>query len=144
MPVDEGRHGPRRIPEDRSEGFGERLLGQLLDRSHELPPQLIAPLVAEEVARIGGRDVSVRLQDYALITLVPLPGRGLTVGEPIAIDGSPEGEAFLGRRMVEESQADGVRVHVPLVMVLTRSACCRSPWIPWARTTVGSCGDSRP
>ncbi|MEU0070924.1 PP2C family protein-serine/threonine phosphatase [Streptomyces sp. NPDC006332] len=113
--MDERRHGPGRIPEDRSEGFGERLLGQLLDRSHELPPQLIAPLVAEEVARIGGRDVSIHLQDYALITLVPLPGRGLTVGAPIALDGSPEGYAFLGRRMVEEVQGDGVRAHVPLV-----------------------------
>ncbi|GAA4341178.1 PP2C family protein-serine/threonine phosphatase [Streptomyces venetus] len=116
--MDERRHGPRpprRIPEDRSEGFGERLLGQLLDRSHELPPQLIAPLVAEEVARIGGRDVSIHFQDYALITLVPLPGRGLKVGDPVALDGSPEGYAFLGRRMVEESQADGVRVYVPLV-----------------------------
>ncbi|MFA1543456.1 hypothetical protein [Actinomadura monticuli] len=40
---------------DRSEGFGERLLGQLLDRAHEMPPQLIAPLVAEEVRAIGGR-----------------------------------------------------------------------------------------
>ena len=50
---------------DRSEGFGERLLGQLLDRAHEMPPQLIAPLVAEEVRAIGGRDVSILLQDYA-------------------------------------------------------------------------------
>ncbi|EFL32386.1 protein serine/threonine phosphatase [Streptomyces viridochromogenes DSM 40736] len=113
--MDERRIGPRRVPEDRSEGFGERLLGQMLDRSHELPPQLIAPLVAEEVARIGGRDVSIHLQDYALSKLVPLRGRRLTAGEPPAIDGSPEGDAFLGRRMVEESQADGLRVHVPLV-----------------------------
>ena len=50
---------------DRSEGFGERLLGLLLDRARLLPPQLIAPLIAEEVARIGGRDVSILLQDYA-------------------------------------------------------------------------------
>ncbi|MGW1507511.1 serine/threonine-protein phosphatase, partial [Streptomyces mirabilis] len=56
---------------DRSEGFGERLLGLLLDRARLLPPQLIAPLVAEEVARIGGRDVSILLQDYAQELLVP-------------------------------------------------------------------------
>ena len=61
---------------DRSEGFGERLLGVLLDRAHEMPPQLIAPLVAEEVARVGGRDVSILLQDYDQLVLVPLPGRG--------------------------------------------------------------------
>lgn len=49
--------------EDRSEGFGERLLGTLIDRAHEMPPQLIAPLVAEVIAVIGGRDVTVLLQD---------------------------------------------------------------------------------
>jgi hypothetical protein len=39
------------------------VLGILLDRAHEMPPDLIAPLVAEEAARIGGRDVSILLQD---------------------------------------------------------------------------------
>ncbi|MFE4720327.1 serine/threonine-protein phosphatase, partial [Streptomyces sp. NPDC056728] len=67
---------------DRSEGFGERLLGVLLDRARLLPPQLIAPLVAEEVARIGGRDVSILLQDYAQEVLVPLPGKKLHVSQP--------------------------------------------------------------
>nr|WP_240968405.1 PP2C family protein-serine/threonine phosphatase [Streptomyces sp. HNM0575] len=100
---------------DRSEGFGERLLGQLLDRSHQMPPQLIPPLVAEEAARIGGRDVSIHLQDYGQSTLVPLRGRGLTAGEPLPVDASPAGEAFLARRMVEEWRTDGLRVHVPLV-----------------------------
>lgn len=33
------------------------------------------------VAAIGGRDISILLQDYAQLTLVPLPGRGLTGGE---------------------------------------------------------------
>src|SRR6202035_2882952 len=44
-----------RVTVDRSEGFGERLLGAMIDRAHEMPPQLIAPLVAEEIAAIGGR-----------------------------------------------------------------------------------------
>ena len=42
---------PGKATVDRSEGFGERLLGVLLDRAHEMPPQLIAPLVAEEVGQ---------------------------------------------------------------------------------------------
>jgi hypothetical protein len=66
-------HGPAAV--DRSEGFGERLI----DRAHEMPPQLIAPLVAEVIAVIGGRDVTVLLQDYDQLTLVPLPGRSLLV-----------------------------------------------------------------
>ncbi|MGP4109475.1 PP2C family protein-serine/threonine phosphatase [Streptomyces sp. 4N509B] len=112
---------------DRSEGFGERLLGVLLDRAHEMPPQLIAPLIAEEVARVGGRDVSILLQDYAQLLLVPLSGRGLVVGEPEHIGDSHAGTAFLRGATVEVPEAGGVRMYLPLldgsdqvgVMVLT-------------------------
>jgi serine phosphatase RsbU (regulator of sigma subunit) len=100
---------------DRSEGFGERLLGVLLDRAHEMPPQLIAPLVAEEVARIGGREVSILLQDYAQELLVPLPGRGLLVGEAMPVDDSPAGTASLRVTPLECPQSDGVRVYLPLL-----------------------------
>ncbi|WP_329172361.1 PP2C family protein-serine/threonine phosphatase [Streptomyces sp. NBC_01477] len=122
--------GRRRVAdprEDRSEGFGERLLGVLLDRAHEMPPQLIAPLVAEEVGRIGGREVSILLQDYEQLLLVPLPGRRLTIAGPEPVVGSPAGESFLHRRTVEVAEAGGVRMYLPLldgsdqigVMVLT-------------------------
>ncbi|WP_243719783.1 PP2C family protein-serine/threonine phosphatase [Actinomadura sp. KC06] len=100
---------------DRSEGFGERLLGQLLDRAHEMPPQLIAPLVAEEVHAIGGRDVSILLQDYAQLTLVSLPGRGLKETEPVPLVGSLAGQAFLTETAVEHAEADGVRMFLPLL-----------------------------
>lgn len=100
---------------DRSEGFGERLLGAMIDRAHEMPPQLIAPLVAEEISNIGGRDVSVLLQDYEQLTLLPLPGRGLLVGQPEPIDGSIAGRAFLSDDMVEQAVPGGLRVFVPLL-----------------------------
>ncbi|MDP9075580.1 MAG: serine/threonine-protein phosphatase [Actinomycetota bacterium] len=100
---------------DRSEGFGERLLGTLIDRAHEMPPQLIAPLVAEEIAAIGGRDVTVLLQDYDQVTLMPLPGRCLLVGQPEAIDGTVAGRAFLGDELVEQAVPGGVRLFVPLL-----------------------------
>ncbi|WP_369386447.1 PP2C family protein-serine/threonine phosphatase [Streptomyces sp. CG1] len=100
---------------DRSEGFGERLLGLLLDRARLMPPQLIAPLIAEEVARIGGRDVSILLQDYAQELLVPLPGRQLHVSQPEPVDGSPAGRAFLRAEIVEVPQAHGVRMYLPLL-----------------------------
>ncbi|MFI5679007.1 PP2C family protein-serine/threonine phosphatase [Streptomyces cellulosae] len=111
----EGERQPDRAVPDRSEGFGERLLGVLLDRAHEMPPALIAPLIAEEVARVGGRKVSVLLQDYAQEVLVALPGSGLHVGEPEVIGGSPAGEAFLRMVPVEVPQADGVRMYLPLL-----------------------------
>lgn len=100
---------------DRSEGFGERLLGALIDRAHQMPPQLIAPLVAEEIAAIGGRDVTVFLQDYEQLVLIPLPGRRLLVGESEPIDGSLAGRAFVGDEMVEQAVGDGVRVFAPLL-----------------------------
>lgn len=100
---------------DRSEGFGERLLGMLIDRAHEMPPQLIAPLVAEEMGVIGGRDVTVLLQDYDQVMLMPLPGRGLLVETAVPIDGSLAGRAFLGDGLVEEVIEGGIRVFVPLL-----------------------------
>lgn len=113
--MDRGGSDNRRVGVDLSEGFGERLLGQLLDRAHEMPPQLIAPLVAEEVRRIGGWEVSILLQDYEQLVLVPLRGRGLVVGEAVPIDDSRAGEAFLRLRAVEEVLDDGVRMYLPLL-----------------------------
>ncbi|MCF3132055.1 PP2C family protein-serine/threonine phosphatase [Streptomyces olivochromogenes] len=101
---------------DRSEGFGERLLGLLLDRARLLPPQMIAPLIAEGVARIGGRDVSILLQDYAQELLVPLPGTKLHVAQPEPVTDSPAGRAFLRGDRVEVPQASGgVRIYLPLL-----------------------------
>jgi hypothetical protein len=102
---------------DRSEGFGERLLGLLLERARLMPPQLIAPLVAEEVARIGGRHVSILLQDYAQELLVPLPGQKLHVGEPEPVVDSPAGRSFLHGDVVEVPQdgGRGVRMYLPLL-----------------------------
>jgi serine phosphatase RsbU (regulator of sigma subunit) len=101
---------------ERPEGAGERLLGALLDRDHQMPPQLIAPLVAQEAARIGGRDVCIWLQDYGQRMLRPLPGMRLAAGEsPEPIDGSPAGRAFLRMTVVEEQRDDGVRMYLPLL-----------------------------
>ncbi|MGW0698306.1 PP2C family protein-serine/threonine phosphatase [Streptomyces sp. NPDC002867] len=111
----EGDRQPSKDTVDRSEGFGERLLGVLLDRAHEMPPQLIAPLIAEEVARVGGRDISILLQDYAQLLLVPLPGRRLTLSGPEPIGESHAGTAFLRAIPVEVPQADGVRMYLPLL-----------------------------
>jgi serine phosphatase RsbU (regulator of sigma subunit) len=108
------RHA-RKVAVDRSEGFGERLLGALLDRAHQMPPQLIAPLVAEEAARIGGRDVCILLQDYGQRMLRPLPGRRLVAGEPEPVGDSAAGQAFLRMTAVEEQRDDGVRMYLPLL-----------------------------
>ncbi|KDN84613.1 phosphatase [Kitasatospora cheerisanensis KCTC 2395] len=75
---------------------------------------MIAPLVADAVRRFGGRDPVLLLQDYGQLVLAPLHGQGMTAGEPVPIDASPAGEAFLRGVPVEEPQEDGVRVYLPL------------------------------
>lgn len=108
---------------DRSEGFGERLLGLLLDRAPHLPPQLIAPLIAEEVGKVGGRDVSILLQDYAQELLVPLPGRKLHVSQPEPVIDSAAGRAFLRGEIVEVPLArGGVRMYLRCWTAATRWA----------------------
>jgi serine phosphatase RsbU (regulator of sigma subunit) len=87
----------------------------MIERAHQMPPQLIAPLVAELLGAIGGRDVTVYLQDYTQITLVPLTGTGLVVGDAQPLDDSPAGEAFLGDEMAEMVVDGGVRMFIPLL-----------------------------
>ncbi|MFG2666403.1 PP2C family protein-serine/threonine phosphatase [Streptomyces sp. NPDC048387] len=100
---------------DRSESFGEGLLGTILDRAHELPPHLVGLVVAGTVGRLGGRNPQILLQDYGQQRLVPLLAEGLTGGEPLSIDGSDAGRCFLTSLPAEAATADGVRVHVPLL-----------------------------
>ena len=95
---------------DRSEGFGERLLGSLLDRAHEMPPHMIAPLIEQEIAIIGGRDVEVLLQDYDQMTLVPLAAGPLLARGPQPIDESLAGQAFRTDMLVERPEGEGVRL----------------------------------
>jgi serine phosphatase RsbU (regulator of sigma subunit) len=109
----EGRD--ERSATDRTEGFGERLLGSLLDRAHTMPPQLIAPLIAQEISAIGGRVVTVLLQDYDQMTLVPLPGEGLVTGEVQPIDDSLAGLAFQTDKIIERPWGAVVRLYIPLL-----------------------------
>ena len=99
----------------RAESLGERILGSLLDRAHLMPPRLVGPLVAQEIASIGGTDVSIYLQDYDHTTLQPLAGPGLT-GEAVPIDDSLAGRAFRSDTRQEEEQADGsIRMYLPML-----------------------------
>ncbi|MFE0701894.1 PP2C family protein-serine/threonine phosphatase [Streptomyces sp. NPDC058872] len=100
---------------DRSESFGEMLLGRLLDHAHVLPPDRVGRVLADVVARIGGREAQILLQDYGQQRLVPLAGEGLEGGDPLPIDGSEAGRCFLTARPVEVALAEGVRIHVPLL-----------------------------
>ncbi|MCF6506272.1 serine/threonine-protein phosphatase [Blastococcus sp. MG754426] len=99
----------------REESLGERVLGSLLDRAHLIPPRLVGPLVAQELAGLGCRDVAIHLQDYDQRTLQPLRGRGLHA-EVLPIDGSAAGRAFATEQPVETDEGGGaVRLHLPML-----------------------------
>jgi hypothetical protein len=98
----------------RRESLGERLLGSLLDRAHLMAPRLVGPLVAQEIAAMGGSDVAIYLQDFEHSVLRPLQGAGLT-GEPAPIDDSPAGTAFRTDTPCEIRQPDGVRLYIPML-----------------------------
>ncbi|QXG74369.1 serine/threonine-protein phosphatase [Modestobacter sp. L9-4] len=99
----------------REESLGERVLGSLLDRAHLMPARLVGPLVAQEVASVGGRDVSIWLQDYDQRTLNPLTGEGL-VGESCPIAGSWAGRAFRQDARIEQELPEGsTRLYLPML-----------------------------
>src|SRR4051812_14875472 len=99
----------------RTESLGERVLGSLLDRAHLMPARLVGPLVAQEIAAVGGTDVSIWLQDYDQRTLQPLTGAGL-VGRTTPIAGSWPGRAFTQDARIEEALPDGsVRLYMPML-----------------------------
>uniref|UniRef100_UPI00300B23AA PP2C family protein-serine/threonine phosphatase n=1 Tax=Geodermatophilus sp. FMUSA9-8 TaxID=3120155 RepID=UPI00300B23AA len=97
------------------ESVGERLLGSLLDRAHLIPPRLVGPLVAQELAHAGIEEVAILLQDVDQVDLHPLTGPGLS-GAPVPIDGSPAGAAFARDETVDEPLGGGrVRLHLPML-----------------------------
>jgi serine phosphatase RsbU (regulator of sigma subunit) len=118
--VQEAGAGPGRGFSDaqgrsRTESLGERVLGSLLDRAHLMPARLVGRLVAQEIASVGGSDISIWLQDYDQRTLQPLTGPGL-VGESAPIDGSWPGRAFTQDARIEQQLPDGaVRLYLPML-----------------------------
>ena len=99
----------------RTESLGERVLGSLLDRAHLMPARLVGRLVAQEIASVGGTDISIWLQDYDQRTLQPLTGEGL-VGVTTPIDGSWPGRAFTQDARIEQQLPDGsVRLYLPML-----------------------------
>jgi serine phosphatase RsbU (regulator of sigma subunit) len=99
----------------RVESLGERVLGSLLDRAHLMPARLVGPLVAQEIAAVGGTDVAIWLQDYDQRTLQPLTGPGL-VGQSSEIAGSWPGRAFTSDARFEQQLPNGsVRLYLPML-----------------------------
>jgi len=123
--VADTHHGAEHVPGPRpgsgaagepgDQSPGERLLGSLIDRAHTVPPHLVVPLVAQEIATVDCTDIAIYLQDFDQVTLHPLAGEGLVPREPVAIDNHPAGRAFSGGEPVERDVDGGVRLYLPML-----------------------------
>ena len=89
-------------------------LEQLLEISHTMPPDNVAGVVAERAALVGLRDLDLYLVDYEQTYLVPLPRPG-GIAEPVPIDSTLAGRAFIATATVTAATDDGERIWVPLL-----------------------------
>ena len=96
--------------------LGEKVIGRLLDESHRLHPDRLAPMVARELAGLGMSDVVVYVVDFEQHLLMPLPGDGLPDHDPLDIEATTAGRAFRTEQLLEEPADDGrVRMWIPVV-----------------------------
>ena len=91
-----------------------RLLGAILDDAHVTPPSGLGELFCRHAAEVGMTDLSVYLQDYDQLALLPLasPAR-LHEAEPV--EGTLSGRAFATNNPVEVPVAGGVRLWLPML-----------------------------
>jgi serine phosphatase RsbU (regulator of sigma subunit) len=92
---------------------GLRLLGHLLDASHDLAPDEIVPAVTRAGRAVDAEDVAVYLVDYEQILLVPLPDG--TDRTPLEIDATLAGRAFAAIAVQEADTGAGRRLWLPLL-----------------------------
>jgi hypothetical protein len=92
---------------------GLRLLGHLLEASHELAPDELVAAVTQAGRAMDADDVAVYLADYEQTLLVPLPDG--TDRTPLEIDATLAGRAFVAIAMQEADAGAGRRLWLPLL-----------------------------
>ncbi len=99
---------------------GERLVDELLEAAHLLPPHEVPALLAEHATRLGVREALAYLADLQQEVLVPFVGAGgagvdLTLG-PLLVDATLAGRAYQQSQVLTQAADDGrVRVWLPLL-----------------------------
>ena len=89
-------------------------LEDLLEASHTMPADNVAGVLYDRAAEIGLRDLDVYLVDYEQVYLVPLPRPG-GAAEPVPIDSTLAGRAFIATATVTTPTDGGERAWVPLL-----------------------------
>jgi hypothetical protein len=100
--------------DDASMAAAARVMAELLDGYHTVPPERLGAFVAETAARAGVQDCTIYVQDYDQSALVPFPVGGREE-PPLSIDDSLAGSAFTEESAREEPAGEGVRVWQPVV-----------------------------
>ena len=87
---------------------GLRLLGQLLDASHDLAPDALAAAVTRAALAMDADDVAIYLVDYEQTLLVPLADG--SDRPPLEIDATLAGRAFADIAVQEADTKAGRRL----------------------------------
>jgi uncharacterized damage-inducible protein DinB len=87
------RDGSEPATEKAALSLGERVMGEILDRSHRLRPDEIPTVVDRAVVALGARSASILVVDMEQRVLVRLDDRAMGV-EELAVDGTIAGRVF--------------------------------------------------
>lgn len=91
------------------------LLGRILDVTPVIPPDRLVEEVAVVAGALGARSSQLYLADYEQAQLMPVVSPGAEQGEPLDIDGSLAGRAFITSMLVDTGAEEGRQVWVPLI-----------------------------
>jgi hypothetical protein len=92
---------------------GLRLLGHLLEASHDLAPDQLVAAVTRAGKAVDAEDVAIYLVDYEQTRLVPLPDG--TDRAPLEIDTTLAGRAYAAVAVQEADTGAGRRLWLPLL-----------------------------
>jgi serine phosphatase RsbU (regulator of sigma subunit) len=92
---------------------GLRLLGHLLEASHDLAPDELVAAVTQAGQAMDADDVAIYLADYEQTLLVALPDG--TDRTPLAIDATLAGRAFTALAVQEADSGAGQQLWLPLL-----------------------------
>src|SRR5688500_20145354 len=88
-------------------------LGELIDRSHLMDPSRFTDEVNAAAAHLGASELEIFLTDYEQRMLMPL--RVTAGGEPLTIETTLAGRAFMSGESQFSEQGGGFRLWVPLL-----------------------------
>jgi hypothetical protein len=101
-------------PDDAALAAAARVIADVLERYHTVPPEELGALVADLGVQAGAVDCGVYLQDYAQEVLIPLAVSARASGA-IPIEGTAAGAAFTTVSEQEEPDGHHRRVWFPIL-----------------------------